>query len=225
MTVMPKIKKTEGVHKIIEPLRPLATEIKGLVADAQNARWHDERNIEAIMRSLDTFGQRKPIVVQRDGSIVRAGNGTVEAAKRLGWTQIAAVFVDDDEVRARAFAVADNRSAELAEWDFAALVENIRFVTDADIDSLVMGFSEGELRDILAAEFKPAPVDGFDTDLGEYKTGKKDDASGGEKHVTFTEEQMTLLREALAEYRKARKEASMAEMIVDLARGLLAEVE
>jgi DNA modification methylase len=49
--------------------------------------------------------------------IVRAGNGTVQAAKALGWSEIAAVVIDDDNATASQFAIADNRTAELAEWD------------------------------------------------------------------------------------------------------------
>jgi hypothetical protein len=53
-------------------------------------------------------------VVQRQGMIVRAGNGRVLAARELGWTHLACVVVDESEVEATAFAIADNRSAELA---------------------------------------------------------------------------------------------------------------
>ena len=59
-------------------------DIKTLKPDPGNARRHDKRNLQAIADSLNQFGQRKPIVVTADG-IVLAGNGTLEAAKLLGW--------------------------------------------------------------------------------------------------------------------------------------------
>ena len=102
---------------IVDDLKSLAVPLDSLVQDPSNARKHSERNIESIANSLRLFGQRRAIVVQRNGRIVRAGNGTLQAARKLGWTEIAAVMVDDDNATAMQFAIADNRTAELAEWD------------------------------------------------------------------------------------------------------------
>ena len=92
-------------------------QIKDLTPDPANARQHDEKNLKAIQGSLKEFGQRKPIVITEAGVIV-AGNGTVEAAKRLGWLKIDAVRVPGDWTpeQTKAFALADNRTAELAAW-------------------------------------------------------------------------------------------------------------
>ena len=102
---------------IVADLLPLAVDLSSLVPDPANARKHDDRNLEAIKGSLSIFGQRKPIVVKRQGSVVIAGNGTLAAAKSLGWKRIAAVVVDDDSASATAYGIADNRTAELAKWD------------------------------------------------------------------------------------------------------------
>ena len=56
--------------------------IADLSEDPANARTHSERNIDAIVASLRRFGQQKPIVVDSNG-VVRAGNGTLVAAKAL----------------------------------------------------------------------------------------------------------------------------------------------
>tara|TARA_Y100000114_G_scaffold49333_1_gene45027 strand:- start:98 stop:652 length:555 start_codon:yes stop_codon:yes gene_type:complete len=104
------------MSKITKQLQSLAVSINQLNPDPQNARTHSEQNIEAIKTSLDKHGQRKPVVVQREGMIVRAGNGTVRAAKALGWDSIAAVVIDESNEDAIQFAIADNRTAELAEW-------------------------------------------------------------------------------------------------------------
>ena len=58
--------------------------ISALTLDPCNARRHGAQNIEAVKSSLRRFGQQKPIVVDEDGVIV-AGNGTVAAARELGW--------------------------------------------------------------------------------------------------------------------------------------------
>lgn len=108
--------------------------------DPANARKHDERNLKSIIDSLRAFGQQKPIVVDGRGIVV-AGNGTLEAAKRLGWTEIAIVRSDLDPTQATAFGIADNRTAELAEWDD----EVLRSLLDSMDD---------EMRDVLAFDQK-----------------------------------------------------------------------
>jgi DNA modification methylase len=94
-------------------------------------------DIEAVKRSLEAFGQRKPIVVRRSDSVVIAGNHTLQAAQALGWDEIAVVWVDDDEVTSKAFALADNRTAELGDYDEEALADLIN-----DVGSLNPGLLE-----------------------------------------------------------------------------------
>ena len=107
-------------------LRLETVNINSLTPDPANARKHDERNISAIADSLRLFGQRKPITVTPD-SIVITGNGTVRAAKSLGWTEIviARTPVGWSWEQIRAFALADNRTAELAEWDDKVLADQL----------------------------------------------------------------------------------------------------
>ena len=99
-------------------LRVVKVKINSLKLDPDNARKHSDKNIDAIAGSLKRFGQRKPIVVT-GANIVIAGNGTLEAAKKLGWSDISVSYVPADWTfeQARAFALADNRTAELGEWD------------------------------------------------------------------------------------------------------------
>jgi DNA modification methylase len=111
-----------------------------LVSDPNNARKHDEKNLEAIKGSLRQFGQRKPIVVQ--GNVVIAGNGTLEAAKQLGWDEIDIVQVPNDWTKdqAKAFALADNRTAELASWDEMVLAAQVIELKEAGIEVAEFGF-------------------------------------------------------------------------------------
>jgi DNA modification methylase len=106
---------------IAEQLRPLAVPCSDLVLDPANARRHPEPNLEAIKASLRVYGQRKPVVANRRTRTIEAGNGTLQAALALGWSHLAVVYVDDDPMTAAGFSIADNRTAELAEWDRAAL--------------------------------------------------------------------------------------------------------
>lgn len=92
--------------------------IQELTPDPKNARKHDAENLKILAESLKKFGQRKPIVISDSGQVV-AGNGTLEAAKKLGWLEIQAVRVPADwsPEMIRAYALADNRTAELSEWN------------------------------------------------------------------------------------------------------------
>lgn len=97
-----------------------------LQLDARNARTHGRRNIDAIKASLEKFGQRRPLVVMSDGTVI-AGNGTLEAVRELGWSEVAVTVAPADWThdQARAYALADNRTAELAAWDSDVLLETL----------------------------------------------------------------------------------------------------
>jgi ParB-like nuclease family protein len=74
-------------------------------------------SVEAIKASLRAHGQYRPIVVNRPTMQVLAGNHTLEAAKQLGWKEIAATFVDVDDEQARRIVLVDNRTNDLADYD------------------------------------------------------------------------------------------------------------
>lgn len=142
---------------IAPQLHPLIVPVESLHHDPANARRHGERNLETIKASLAQHGQLKPIVVQRQGMIVRAGNGTLAAAKSLGWTEIAATVVDMDNATAVQFAIADNRTAELAEWDS----ETLATLLDG-MDSLqqeAVGFNDKELTELMLS-LEPESAEG-----------------------------------------------------------------
>lgn len=124
--------------------------VDSLHLDPANVRKHGERNLDAIKASLARFGQMKPIVVDAKGVVI-AGNGTLAAAKALGWDKVQAVRSPLKGVDATAYAIADNRTAELAEWDDKALAETLRAVqSDPSIDLAVTGFDEDELAALIA---------------------------------------------------------------------------
>jgi DNA modification methylase len=122
--------------------------IADLTPDPQNARQHDDKNLKAIMGSLKEFGQRKPIVITEAGVIV-AGNGTVEAAKRLGWLDIEVVKVPNDWTpdKVKAFAIADNRTAELANWNQEVLTSQLLELEAEGWELAEFGFEAFELPD------------------------------------------------------------------------------
>lgn len=119
--------------------------ISDLACDPANVRAHDGKNLDAIKASLQRFGQQKPIVVDEKGVVI-AGNGTLTAARALGWDAINIVRTELAGAEATAYAIADNRTAELAEWDDEALAKQLSALQIED-EALVeaAGFSDAEL--------------------------------------------------------------------------------
>jgi ParB-like chromosome segregation protein Spo0J len=122
--------------------------------DPENARKHSDRNVRAIAHSLQQFGQQKPIVLSPDGVVI-AGNGTVLAAEKLGLKRLAAVVSELDAEKLRQFAIADNRTAELAEWDYEVLAGALKQMQDEGADLQAHGWAEHELDVLLGAVWSP----------------------------------------------------------------------
>jgi ParB-like chromosome segregation protein Spo0J len=135
---------------ITEQLRPLAVPLADILLDPRNARHHDAKNLKAIQGSLRRFGQLQPLVVNRATKIIAAGNGRLICARRLGWTHIAVVYVDQDAQSHAGYALADNRTAELAEWIQTLVLEEIAAIQTHERD-----LADELLLDELRAEVLP----------------------------------------------------------------------
>lgn len=124
--------------------------LETLTLDPLNARRHGDRNLAAIARSLSEFGQRRPVVIRADGTIL-AGNGLVRAAGQLGWDAVEVTVVPEDwsDDQARAYAIADNRAGDLSEWDDEALLEALDALDGAALLEAA-GFREEDLDDLRA---------------------------------------------------------------------------
>jgi DNA modification methylase len=168
---------TPGLNHIAPDLRALAAPIETLKPDPQNARMHGEKNLATIASSLREHGQQKPIVVSRDG-YVAAGNGLLLAARELGWTHLARVRSKKTLAELRAFAIVDNRSGELSEWDEELLAKQLQELSASDYDIDLLGFDGTDLAELLAggdlagedseaADHVPAPPDKATTRLGD----------------------------------------------------------
>jgi DNA modification methylase len=115
---------TENIHATLEKL---IVPIDGLQHYGRNPRRGD---VDAIADSLERNGQYKPIVVRSGTGEVLAGNHTLKAAKQLGWTQIAATFVDVDDDAAARIVLVDNRTNDLATYDTPELIDLLNSIPD-----------------------------------------------------------------------------------------------
>jgi len=136
---------TQGsVERFAPSLVALVRNISDLHEDPKNARLHDGANLDSIVASLHQFGQQKPIVISKDGKVL-AGNGTLRAAKSLGWRRIAVSVSDLNDVSAKAYAIADNRTAELAAWDSEQLTATLKELIAEGGPVEATGFSAEDL--------------------------------------------------------------------------------
>ena len=152
------------------PLKIEQVPVEKLTFDPSNARKHSDANLAAIAESLKQFGQRKPIVVNAENVIV-AGNGTVEAARLLGLTDVDVVRVPKDwsADQVKAFALADNRTAELAEWNPEVLSAQLLELDEAGFDVEALGF------DLQVEEVKEKIVDDEIPEVAETAISKAGD--------------------------------------------------
>lgn len=127
-------------------LRPLAN----ITPYEKNPRHNDEA-VDAVANSLREFGFRQPIVVDTEGVIV-CGHTRYKAALKLG-LQKAPVHVAKDLTPAqiKAYRIADNKSAELAEWNYDLLPIELADLQGMDFDLSLLGFDETELAKLLNA--------------------------------------------------------------------------
>jgi hypothetical protein len=141
---------TVTAEYIAADLRALAVPIDSLRPMPGNARAHGERSIAALAESLRTHEQRKPIVAKRIyrglSHVVLAGNGTLQAARRLGWSYLAVTWFEGSDDEALAYSIRDNRTGDLSHFDGHQLAG---LQTDG-VDLLTLGWTGAELGDLLA---------------------------------------------------------------------------
>ena len=132
----------------------------------KNPRRNDKA-VEAVAKSIQEFGFRQPIVVDSAGVVV-VGHTRYKAALKLGLKAVPVhVAAELTPRQARAYRLADNRSAEHAEWDVDLLPIELGELRDEGVDLKLLGFSDKELAEYLRE---------FDTDLD----GEGDASEAGE---------------------------------------------
>lgn len=130
--------------------------INELVPYENNPRLN-EKAVEAVANSIAEFGFKVPIVIDKNNVII-AGHTRLKAAKALGYTTVPCLIADDlSEDQVKAFRLADNKVAELAEWDNEKLEEELRNI---EMDMTQFAFNMADLTD----ELKKVEQDNFDAD-------------------------------------------------------------
>jgi DNA modification methylase len=126
----------------VEGLPPSA-----LKPDPRNPRRHSDRQINQISRSITSFGFNVPVLIDQRNRIV-AGHGRVQAAKKLGLDRVPVIRLEHlSAAQAQAFAIADNRLADVATWDDRLLGEIFSELAALDLDFSLedTGFTMAEI--------------------------------------------------------------------------------
>lgn len=134
-----------------------------------NPRKNDHA-VDAVAASIREFGFKVPLVIDKDGVIV-AGHTRYKAAQKLGLKELPCIVADDlTDDQIKAFRLADNKTAELAEWDFDLL--NIE-LDDIDLDMSQFGFEQGDKDIVIEDDFKLELPDEPKAKLGDvYQLGR-----------------------------------------------------
>lgn len=107
-------------------------EISQLTEYENNPRNNDDA-VEYVAKSIEEFGFKVPVVVDKNNVIV-AGHTRVKAAKQLNMKTVPCIVADDlTEEQIRAFRLADNKTSELSSWDFQKLEEELKEIQNIDM--------------------------------------------------------------------------------------------
>ena len=132
----------------------------------KNPRKNDDA-VKCVAASIDEFGFKVPIVIDKDDIIV-AGHTRYKAAKKLGLKEVPCIVADDlTDEQVKAFRLADNKVAEASEWDFDLLGDELDDIFDIDMEAF--GF------DIEIEEEEDVTEDDYEVDLPEEPRSKQGD--------------------------------------------------
>ena len=122
----------------------------------KNPRKNDHA-VKFVAASIEQFGFKVPIVIDKDGVIV-AGHTRWKAAKKLGIEKVPCVVADDlSDEQIKAFRLADNKVSEKADWDFELLNEELDEIIDFDMSDFGFydSYNEDEFDHLFESQAKP----------------------------------------------------------------------
>lgn len=179
---------------------------------ANNAKRHPREQLRRLRGSIERFGFNNPILVAEGSGEIVAGHGRLMAAIDLGMTEVPVVVLDHlSASERRAYVLADNKLAELAEWDDALLAQELAALQLQDFDLNGLGFSDDEIGTLLGGESEG------DVEEEESDGMNRDVALA----IVLTPEELAMWRRAKAEIGYSTDKAAFWKLVEDL----LEEVE
>jgi DNA modification methylase len=125
---------SEPVCPVSEELKIVYQPIKCLKPDPSNPRIHTKKQLKQLAKSIETFRFNIPVVTDGSGKVI-AGHGRIEACKLLGIKQVPTIKLSHlTEAQVQAFRIADNRLTEIASWDDQLLGEQLKVLSELNLD-------------------------------------------------------------------------------------------
>jgi DNA modification methylase len=121
--------------------------VSSLKPNPKNPRKHTDRQIRLLAKSIRALGFNVPILVDQDATVI-AGHGRILAARLLGMEEVPTIRLDHlTESQVKALMIADNRLTELAIWDDQLLAEQLKILSELDLNFSLeaTGFTMGEI--------------------------------------------------------------------------------
>ena len=135
----------------------------------KNPRYNDNA-VSAVAKSISEFGFKTPIVVDKNNVII-CGHTRWKASKLLGLKEVPVIKASDlSDAKAKAYRIADNKTAELSSWDYDKLQEELRTIDSTDM--LDFGFVESELDLQPEIEELVETEDWIEQDVFDTKSGR-----------------------------------------------------
>ena len=136
--------------------------LEKIIPNPRNPNQHPEGQINLLAKIIAHQGWRSAIVISNRSGFVVAGHGRYEAAKRLGLSTVPVDYQDfPTEADEYAHLIADNRIAELAEADQAALRDLLGELSAADFDPELAGFTADALKGLMDELAEPESPNDF----------------------------------------------------------------
>lgn len=124
-------------------------QLEALIPYINNSRTHSDEQVAQIAASIKEFGFNNPILVDKDNSII-AGHGRLQAARKLGLTEVPCVRLEHlTETQRKAYVIADNRLALNAGWDNELLTIELNELLADGFALEILGFDSDELKTLL----------------------------------------------------------------------------
>jgi hypothetical protein len=118
--------------------------------------WEDnprinDKAVDAVAKSIESFGFNVPILCDQEFVII-AGHTRWKAAKKIGMKLVPVIILEITEAQRKAFTIADNKTTELADWDYPKLQKVLEELKHKKIDLPSLGYLQAELQALLAKQ-------------------------------------------------------------------------
>lgn len=173
----------EGNHTVRVAAEQLVmVPIDDLVPYANNAKIHGPEQINQIRGSLREFGFVTPVLIDFDNNII-AGHGRVMAARAEGMEQVPCVLVSNlSDAQRKAYILADNRLAEVAQWDLKTLEVELEGLKELNFNVELIGFEPEDLKEIQVNAYTGS-APGQAGNGGDSPDDEEDDCNSSEPEV------------------------------------------